>query len=74
MAENPIPVDEVQDNENSPPLPSIPVSERPSQPPVLMTSPAFGTRIEIVPGYFYRKLFDLCKLLLLCLYFNTNYN
>ena len=37
-AENPVLVDEEQDNENSPHLPTIPVSERPNQPPVLMRS------------------------------------
>ena len=36
MAENPILIDKEQDKENSPHLPTSPVSERPTQPPVLM--------------------------------------
>ena len=48
MAQNLILIDEEQEKENSsPPLhPTIPVSERPIQPPVLMRSHPFGTKIN----------------------------
>ena len=51
MAENLILIDEEQDKDNSPPPthPTTPVSGRPSQPPVLMSSRPSGTRIENVP-------------------------
>ena len=59
MAENPILIDKEQDKENSPPPhPATPVSERPTQPPVLMRSHPFGIRIENVPDYVYRKMFE----------------
>ena len=75
MAENSILVDEKQDKENSPPPhPITPVSKRPSQPPVMMRSRPFGTRIENVPDYVYRILFEKGIFLLLCQYFNKNYN
>ena len=49
MAENPILIDEKQVKENSPlTLPTTPVSERPTQPPMLMRSRPFGTTIEDV--------------------------
>ena len=54
--ENPIVLDEEQDKENAPP--TTPVSERPTDPPRLLRSRAFGARIENVPGYVYRNLFE----------------
>ena len=47
--ENPIVLDEKQDKENAPP--TTPVSERPTQPPRLLRSRAFGARKENVPEY-----------------------
>ena len=46
MAENLIPIGEEQNKENSPPptYPTTPVSERPTQQPVVMRSGPFGTR------------------------------
>ena len=54
--ENPIVLDEEQDKENAPP--TTPVSERPSEPPRLLKSRAFRARIENVPDYVYRNLFE----------------
>ena len=54
--ENPIVLDEEQDKENAPP--TTPVSERPTEPPRLLRSLAFGARIENVPDYVYRNLFQ----------------
>ena len=54
--ENPIVLDEEQDKENAPP--TTPVSERPTEPPRLLRSRAFGARIENVPDYVYRNLFQ----------------
>ena len=48
--ENPIVSDEEEDKENFPP-PTTPESVRPTEPPRLQRSRAFGTRIEIVPDY-----------------------
>ena len=42
MAENLILIDEEQDKENSFPHPRTPMSERPTQPPLLMGSPRLG--------------------------------
>ena len=67
--DNPIVLDEEQDKENSPP-PSTPESVGPTEPPRLQSRP-FGTRIEIVPDYKYRNLFQK---VLLCLCFGTIYN
>ena len=53
--ENPIVFDEEQDKENAPP--TTPVSERPTEPPRLQRSHAFGARIENVPDYIFRNLF-----------------
>ena len=53
--ENPIMFDEEQDKENVPP--KTPVSERPTEPPRLLRSPAFGARIENVSDYVNRNLF-----------------
>ena len=53
--ENPIVLDdEEEDKENV----TTPVSERPTEPPRLLRSRAFGTRIENVPDYVYRNLFQ----------------
>ena len=51
---NPIVLDEEEDKENV----STPVSERPTEPPRLLRSRAFGARIENVPDYVYRNLFQ----------------
>ena len=56
--ENPIVLDEEEDKENAPPAPSTPESVRPTEPPRLQRSRPFGTRIENVPDYFYRNLFQ----------------
>ena len=56
--ENPIVLDEEQDKENSPPTPSTPESVRPTEPPRLQRSLPFGARIENVPDYVYRNLFQ----------------
>ena len=55
--ENPIVLDEEEDKENSAPTTTTPVSERPTEPPRLLRSRPFGTRIENVPDYVYRNLF-----------------
>ena len=55
--ENPIVLDEEQDKENVPP-PTTPESVRPTEPPRLPRSRAFGARTEIVPDYVYRNLFQ----------------
>ena len=52
--ENPIVLDEEQDKENVP----TPVSERPTEPPRLLRSRVFGARIENVPDYVFRNLFQ----------------
>ena len=70
-AENPILLDEEEDKENSPPTITTSVSERPTRPPVLLRSRPFGTRIENVPDYVYRNLFQK---VLVCLCFNINYD
>ena len=54
--ENSIVLDKEQDKENAPP--TTPVSERPTEPPRLQRSRAFGARIENVPDYVYRNLFQ----------------
>ena len=53
--ENPIVLDEEEDKENAPP--TTPVSVRPTEPPRLQRSRAFGARIENVPDYVFRNLF-----------------
>ena len=60
MAEEPILIDEERDKENSlsPPHPTTPVSEKPTQPHVLMRSRPSGKRIENVLDYVYRNLFE----------------
>ena len=69
-AENPILLDEEQDKENSPPT-TTPVSERPTRPPALLRKCPFGTRIENVADYLYRKLFQK---VLPCLCFNKKFD
>ena len=54
--ENPILLDGEQEKENAPP--TTPVSERPTEPPRLRRSRAFGARIENVHDYVYRNLFQ----------------
>ena len=53
--ENPIVLDEEEDKENSPP--STLETERPTEPPRLLRSRPFGTRLETVPETLYRILF-----------------
>ena len=56
LVENPIVLKEEQDKENAPL--TTPVSERPTEPPSLLRSRAFGATKENVPDYFYRNLFQ----------------
>ena len=55
--EKPIVLDEEQDKENAPP-PTTPESVRPTEPPRLQKSRAFGARIENFPNYVCRSLFQ----------------
>ena len=55
--ENPIVMDEEEDKENAPP-PSTSESVRPTELPRLQRSRAFGARIENVPDYVFRILFQ----------------
>ena len=48
-AEHPIQLDEEEDKENSPPTTTTRVSERTTQPPALLRSRPFETRIENLP-------------------------
>ena len=54
--ENPIVLDEEEDKENA--APSTPVSEPPTELPRFLRSRAFGARMENVPDYVYRNLFQ----------------
>ena len=54
--ENPIVLDEEEDKENAPP--STPESARPTEPPRLQSSRAFGEEMENVPEYVFRILFQ----------------
>ena len=54
--ENLIVLDEKEDNKNA--LPSTPESVRPTEPPRLQRSRAFGARIENVPDYFIEICFN----------------
>ena len=54
--ENPIVLDEEEDKENASP-PTTPESVRPTEPPRLPRSRAFGARMESVPDYVFRNLF-----------------
>ena len=55
--ENPIVLDEEEDKENTPPPPSTPESVRPTEPPRLQRSCAFGARMENAPDFVFRNLF-----------------
>ena len=69
--ENPIVLDEEEDKESAPPPPSTYESVRPTEPPRLQRSRAFGVRIENVPDYVFRNLFQN---VLPCFCFNMKYN
>ena len=56
-AANPILIDDEEDKENSAPTTSTPESELPNEPPRLLRSRPFGTRLENVPEFVYRTLF-----------------
>ena len=56
--ENPIVLDEEENKENAPPPSSTPESVRPTEPPRLQRIRTFGARIEIVPDYIFRNLFQ----------------
>ena len=68
--ENPIVLDEEEDKGNSPPPPSTPESVRPTEPPRLQRSRAFGAWIENVPNFVFRNLFQK---IIPCLCFNITY-
>ena len=55
--ENPIVLDEEEDKENAPP-PRTPESVTLTEPPRLQRSRAFRARMENVPGYVFRNLFQ----------------
>ena len=55
---NPIVLDEKEDRENDPPPPSIPESVRPTEPPRPQKGRAFEARIQNVPVYVFRNLFQ----------------
>ena len=55
--ENPIVLDEEEDKENARP-PTTPESVRPTEPPRLQRRRAFGARMENVPDYVFRNLFQ----------------
>ena len=54
--ENPIVLDEEEDKENAPP-PTTPETVRPTEPPKLQRSRAFGARKENVADHVFRTLF-----------------
>ena len=57
-ATNPLIVDDEEDKENSAPTTTTtPQSERPIEPPRLLRSRPFGTRLKNVPDSVYRTLF-----------------
>ena len=56
--ENLILLDEEEDQENSAPTTRTTKSERPPEPTRLLRSRAFGARMENVPDYLYRNLFQ----------------
>ena len=55
--ENPIVLDEEEDKENASP-PATPESGRPTEPPRLQRSRAFGARMENLLDYIFRNLFQ----------------
>ena len=58
IAANPIIVDDEEDKQNSAPTTTTrPESERPAEPPRLLGSRPFGTRLKIVPDSVYRTMF-----------------
>ena len=73
-AANPIIVDDEEDKENSAATTSKPESERPTEPPRLLKSRAFGTRLKNVPESVYRALFFkiLCLIHCLCFVYKSN--
>ena len=68
--ENPIVLDEEQDRKNAP-APTTPESVRATEPPRLQRSRAFGARIEHLPDYVHRNLFQL---VIACLCFDMKNN
>ena len=68
--ENSIVSDEEEEKENAPP-PTTPESIRPKEPPRLQKSRASGERIEKIPDYVFRNLFQH---VLPCLCSDINYN
>ena len=56
-AANPIILDDEEDKVNSAPTATKPESERPTEPPRLLRSRPFGTRLENLPESVYRTLF-----------------
>ena len=56
--ENPIVLDGEEDKENAPPPPTPPESVRPTEPPRLQRNRVFGARMENVPDYIFRNLFQ----------------
>ena len=56
--EKPIVLDEEEDKENAAPPPSIPETVRPTEPSRLQRSRAFRARMENVPDYVFRNLFQ----------------
>ena len=56
--ENPIVLDEEEDKENTPPPTTTPESVRPTEPPRLQRSPAFGARKTLYPIMFLEIRFD----------------
>ena len=55
---NSIVLDEEENKENVSPLPSTPETVRPTETPRLQRSCAFGARVEHVPDYVFRNLFQ----------------
>ena len=55
-AANPIIVDNEEDKENSAPKTTTPESERPTQPPRILRSRPFATRLDNMPDSVYRTL------------------
>ena len=55
--ENPNVLDEEEEKENAP-SPTTPISVRPTEPPGLLRSRAFGARIENLSDYGYKNLFQ----------------
>ena len=56
--ENPIVMHGEEDKENAPPPPSTPESVRPMEPPRLQGSRTVGARVENVPYFLFRNLFQ----------------